>query len=131
VENEAGNSKRSCPKSPRLNRAGTDIELDFEDAVHTPIEIMEHAIQLHLAGLSLNNTVIALEQFGISLAKSTIHTCVQKADLEPRGGSEPDNVALDETAVKIEGEQYWFVAAVEPSKNRIPTLGSITGEKWR
>jgi putative transposase len=57
----------------RLNRGCTGIELDFVDAVHTPIEIMEQAIQLHIAGLSLKNTVIALRQFGFSQAKSTVH----------------------------------------------------------
>jgi transposase-like protein len=73
-----------------LNRCNTGIELDFVDAVQTPIESMEHAIQLHLAGLSLKNTVLALEQFGISRAKSTVHNWVQKADLEPRGGCKPE-----------------------------------------
>jgi transposase-like protein len=107
----------------RLTRGSTGIELDFVDAVHTPVEIMEHAIQLHLAGLSLKKTVIAIEQFGISRAKSTVHNWVQKADLEPRGGCEPEQVALDETVVKVEGEQYWFVAAVEPSTNRILHAG--------
>jgi hypothetical protein len=48
---------------------------------------------------------------------------VQKADLEPRGGCYPEKVALDETVVKVEGEQYWFVAAVEPSTNRILDAG--------
>jgi transposase-like protein len=32
-------------------------------------------------------------------------------------------VALDETVVKIEGVQYWFVVAVEPSTNRILYTG--------
>ena len=84
---------------------------------------MEHAVQLHLAGLSLQKTVTALEQFGVSRAKSTIHNWVQKADLEPRGGCAPDRVALDETVIKVNGEKYWFVAAVVPSTNRILHAG--------
>ena len=84
---------------------------------------MEHAVQLHLTGLSLKKTVIALEQFGISRAKSTVHNWVQKADLEPRGDCAPDRIALDETVVNVNDEQYWFVAAVEPSTNRILPAG--------
>jgi putative transposase len=48
---------------------------------------------------------------------------VQKADADPRGECEPEKVALDETVVKVEGEQYWFLAAVEPSTNSILHTG--------
>jgi len=84
---------------------------------------MEHAVQLHLAGLSLQKTVIELEQCGVSRAKSTIHNWVHKADLDPRGGCAPDRVALNETVMKVNGEEYWFVAAVVPSTNRILHAG--------
>jgi putative transposase len=50
-------------------------------------------------------------------------TTGQKGDLEPRGGCEPEQVALDETVVKVEGEQYRSVAAVEHSTNRILHAG--------
>jgi len=44
---------------------------------------------------------------------------VQKADLEPRSGRDPAKFALEETVVKVNGEQIWFVAAVEPDTNVI------------
>jgi transposase-like protein len=84
---------------------------------------MEFVIELHLGGLSLSKTVLALERFGVSRARSTIHNWVQKADLEPRGGCSPDKVALDETVVKIDGEQFWLVGAVDPATNRILHVG--------
>ena len=110
-------------KTARLKPGSTAVELDFVDAVHTPTSLMEFAIELHLGGLSLSKTVMALERFGVSRARSTIHNWVLKADLEPRGGCSPEKVALDETVVKIDGEQFWLVGAVEPSTNRILHVG--------
>jgi transposase-like protein len=51
---------------------------------------------------------------------------VQKAELEPRCGCSPDNVALDETVVKTESEQFWLVGAVVSSTNRIIPVGLYT-----
>ena len=41
---------------------------------------MKLSIQLHLARLSLSNTVSALEIFGIERARSTVHNWVHKAE---------------------------------------------------
>jgi putative transposase len=110
-------------KTARLSPGSTAVELDFVEAVHTPREVMEFAVELHLGGLSLSKTVLAIGQLGVSRARSTVHNWVQKADLIPRGGCEPDKVALDETVVKIDGEQFWFIAAVVPDTNRILHAG--------
>jgi putative transposase len=48
---------------------------------------------------------------------------VQKAGLEPRGGCSPEIVALDETVIKIDGEQVWLAGAVVPSTPEFSTLG--------
>lgn len=110
-------------KTTRLKPDSMAVELDFVDAVHTPKPVMEFAIELHLAGLSLSDTVVFIERFGISRARSTVHNWVKKADLEPRGGCSPEKVALDETVIKIDGERHWLVGAVEPSTNRILHVG--------
>jgi len=74
---------------------------------------MRLAINLHLRGLSLSNTVSILDNFGTNRAHSTVHNWVQKADLEPRGGGRnPEKIALDKTVVKIDGENHWLFAAV-------------------
>ena len=103
----------------RLSGGIDAIELDFVEREATPTEIMELAIHLHLGGLSLSNTVSVLDNFGVSRARSTVHNWVQKADLEPRCGRDPDKIALDETVVKVNGERYWLVAAVDPETNVI------------
>lgn len=109
----------SMPETARFTGGSDAIQLAFVERVHTPIELMEYAIELHLNGLSLADTVIALERFGIERAKSTIHNWVQKADLQPESGRSPEKVALDETVVKVDGERFWLYAAVNPDDNQI------------
>lgn len=67
--------------------------------------------------ITIQDSICILDKFGIDHCRSTVDNWVQKADLEPRGGREPAKIALDETVVKIGGEQYWFFAAVEPDTN--------------
>ena len=107
----------------RLNCGSDAIELDFVEREATSIEIMELAIHLHLGGLSLSNTVSILDRFGVDRARSTVHNWVQKADLEPRGGRAPAQIALDETVVKVNGERFWLIAAVDPDTNIILHVG--------
>jgi transposase-like protein len=85
----------------------------------TLTELMELAIHLHLGGLSLSNTVSRHDSFGVNRARSTVHNWLQKADLEPRGGRDPDQIALDETVINVPGDRFWLVAAVEPDTNVI------------
>jgi len=107
----------------RLNGGSDAIELDFVEREATSIEIMELAIHLHLGGLSLSNTVSILDRFGVDRARSTVHNWVQKADLEPRGGRAPAQIALDETVVKVNGDRFWLIAAVDPDTNIILHVG--------
>ena len=81
---------------------------------------MKLSIQLHLAGLSLSNTVSIIEIFGVERARSTVHNWVHKADLQPEEGHSPDQVAVDETVIRLNDEQYWLYAAVDPELNELP-----------
>ena len=78
---------------------------------------MKLSIRLHLAELSLSNTVSILELFGVERARSTVHNWVHKADLQPEHGHSPDHVAVDETVIRLNDEQYWLYAAVDPETN--------------
>jgi hypothetical protein len=49
------------------------IDLDFVEREATPQLLMKLTIQLHLARLSLSNTVLLLDVFGISRAHSIVH----------------------------------------------------------
>lgn len=67
---------------------------------------MELGIRLHLAGLSLSNTISELEKFGVERSQKPVRDRVQKVDLQPASGASPDQVALDETVTRIDGQQY-------------------------
>ena len=42
---------------------------------------------------------------------------IQKADLQPANDAIPDRIALDETMIRIDGQQFWLYAAVDPEIN--------------
>ena len=56
-----------------LNGSLHQIDLEFVEREATPRLLMKLSIQLHLAGLSLSNTVSILEVFGGERARSTVH----------------------------------------------------------
>jgi transposase-like protein len=107
------------PENASLNGCIDRIELGFVEREATPRLLMKLSIQLHLAGLSLSNTVSILEIFGVERARSTVHNWVHKADLQPEEGRSPDHVAVDETVIRLNDEQYWLYAAVDPETNEL------------
>ena len=72
-----------------------------------------------LAGLSISNTVLFLDVFGVNRARSTVHNRVHKVGLRPETGRSPDHVAVDETVIRIDDEQYWLYAAVDPDSHEL------------
>jgi transposase-like protein len=107
------------PKTARLDGCLDQIDVEFVEREATPRLLMKLSIQLHLAGLSLSNTVSILEIFGVERARSTVHNWVHKADLQPEGGRAPDHVAVDETVIQLNDETYWLYAAVDPETNEL------------
>jgi len=67
---------------------------------------MKLNIQLHLAELSFLNTVFIIGIFGVNCARSTVDNWVHKAELQSRYGQDPDYVAVDETVIQLNDEQY-------------------------
>ena len=94
------------PENTRLSGSIDQIELGFVEREATPRLLMKLGIQLHLTGLSLSNTVSILEIFGVKRARSTVHNWVYKADLQPQDGQRSDHVAVDETVIRLNDEQY-------------------------
>jgi len=93
------------------------IDLDFVERERTPEPAMAQGIQSHVAGLSLSNTTELLEDMGVERSRKAIHDWVQKADLQPESGRSPNQVALDETVIRINDEQFWLYAAADPETN--------------
>ena len=103
----------------RLSSDSGCIELDFLEREATPELAMKLGIQLHLAGLSLSDTVSILERLGVDRHRTTVHRWVQKADLQPTDGANPNRVAVDETVIQLNSERYWLYATVDPDTNRL------------
>ncbi len=70
-------------ENTRIKGSIGQIKLGFVESEATPRLLMKLSIQLHLAGLSLSNTVSVLEISGVERARSTVHNWVHKADLQP------------------------------------------------
>ena len=107
------------PENTRLSGSIARIDLWFIQREATPRVLMKLSIQLHLAVLSLSNTVSILELFGVNRARSTVHNWVHKADLRPESGRNPDHVAVDETVIQLNNKQYWLYAAIDPDTNEL------------
>ena len=56
---------------------------------------------------------------GVKRCRSTVHNWVQKADLQPAGGADPDHVVVDETVIQLNNDQFWLYAAVDSATNRL------------
>jgi len=104
--------KMSMPENARINSSIDQIDLGVVEREATPELLMKLGIQLHPAGLSLSNNILIFEIFGVERARSTVHTWVHKADLQPEDGQSPDYVAVDETVIRLNGQQYWLYAAL-------------------
>ena len=103
----------------RLNGHREWIDLDFVERERTPESAMALGIQSHVAGLSLSNTVELLEALGVQRSRKAIHDWVQKADLQPESGKSPNQIALDETVIRINDQQFWLYAAADPQSNEL------------
>jgi len=80
---------------------------------------MKLGIRPSLVRLSLSNTILIIDILGIKRCRATVHNWVQKADLQPGDGADPDHVAVDETVIQLNDQQYWLYAAVDPDTNRL------------
>ena len=65
-----------------------------------------------------SETISKIEKFGVQRSRKAVHDWVQKADLQPASDASPDHIALDETVIRINGQQYWLYAAVDPKTNQ-------------
>ncbi|WP_128904755.1 IS6 family transposase [Halorubrum amylolyticum] len=89
------------------------------ERVRTPEPAMALGIQSQVAGLSLSNTTELLEDLGVQRSRKAVHDWVQKADLQPDSSKSPNQVALDETVIRINDQQFWLYAAADPQSNEL------------
>lgn len=77
-------------------------------------ERMRSSIQRHLFKPSLLDTISVLERFDVEGAQSTVHNWVRMVDPQPTAGSQPTHLALDETVIQFDRQDYWLDAATIP-----------------
>ncbi|WP_080505289.1 IS6 family transposase [Halorubrum aethiopicum] len=95
------------------------IDLDFVERQRAPERAMKLGIQFQLTGLSLSNTASLLKELGVERSCKAIHDWIQKAGLQPTEGRRPNQVAIDETVIRINDQQFWLYAAVDPETNAL------------
>jgi len=65
-----------------------------------------------------------------------VHNWVHKADLQPEDGQSSDHVAVDETVIQLNGQQYWLYGAVDPETNELlhtqlePTTTTVLAQSF-
>ena len=69
--------------------------------------------------MPLLDTISVLDRLHVDRCRSTVHNWVQKADLQPLDGADPDSVAVVETVIQLDDERYWLYAAVDADTNRL------------
>ena len=106
-------------KTDRLSGGIEWIDLEFVERERTPEQLIEVGIQLHLSGLSLSNTKQRLETLGVERSRTAIHNWVQKADLQPAPDTTPNQIAVDETVIRVNGNREWLYTAVDPATNEL------------
>jgi transposase-like protein len=109
----------SMPEARRLIERTDWPELDVVEREATPQPAMKLGIQLHLAGLSLSDTVSVLDGLGVDRCRTTVHNWIQKADLQPAEGCDLNHVAVDETVIQVNDQRFWLYAAVNPDTGRL------------
>ena len=116
------------PEFDRLSGCIEWIDLSFVKRQRTPKWTIQVGIQCHLAGMSLQYTSKHLESLGVGRSHVAIHDWVHKADLQPASTVTEDQIAVDETMIRINGDDHWLYGAVGPETNEIihPGLSATT-----
>jgi putative transposase len=93
---------------------GADLEETWErERTATPVRAF--AVRLHATGCSLRETTTILAELGVERSHQAVWQWVHRlADSVPDPPTaKPSRVAVDETAVKINGEWSWLYAAID------------------
>lgn len=92
---------------------------------------MKLGVRLHLVGLLLSDTISILYILGVDHCRSTVHNWVQKAELQPLDGANPDHVAVDETVIQLNDERYWLTPMSIPKQTACSMFASFRREHRR
>ncbi|MCD2201464.1 IS6 family transposase [Halobacterium sp. KA-4] len=91
-----------------------DLEETWENE-RTATPVRAFAVRLHQTGCSLRETTTILAELGVERSHGAVWNWVHRLSDSGRDPPEaqPKRVAVDETAVKINGEWSWLYAAID------------------
>lgn len=95
------------------------IEQEFLEREVIPELAMKLSVRLYLAELLPSDSISIFGELGIDRYRTTVHRWVQKADLQPAEGQDPNYVAVDETVIRVNDRRYWLFATVDPDTNHL------------
>ncbi|MDL0121118.1 IS6 family transposase [Halobacterium salinarum] len=91
-----------------------DLEESWENE-RTATPVRAFAVRLHETGCSLRETTTILAELGVQRSHGAVWNWVHRladSGCDPPS-AQPKRVAVDETAVKVNGEWYWLYAAID------------------
>ena len=95
-------------------RYAADLEESWENE-RTATPVTAFAVRLHEIGCSLRQTTTTLAKLGVKRSHGAVWNWVHRladSGCDPPT-AKPSRVAVDETAVKINGEWSWLYAAID------------------
>jgi transposase-like protein len=87
------------------------------DTPRIPIWALKLGIRVYLGYLSILDIVLLIGCFGVDRSRKAVHNWVTKADLQPTASRAPNQVALDETVIRVNDQQYWLYVVIDPETN--------------
>jgi putative transposase len=89
--------------------------LECWERERTATPVRAFAVRLHATGCSLRETQAILRLLGVERSHQAIFQWVHRVadSVSDPPSAQPTRVAVDETAVKINGEQSWLYAAID------------------
>lgn len=67
---------------------------------------------------SFLNTIVFIDTYDSLRSRKAIHNWVQNTDLQPDGGKGSNQLALDESVIHINNQQYWLNVASDTETNK-------------
>jgi transposase-like protein len=95
-------------------RLDVDAQVVWENE-RTPTPVRVFGVRLHSMGLSLREIVVVLDWLDIDRTHGAVWNWTHKLADSQRDPptAEPSRIAVDETAVEVDGERHWLYAAVD------------------
>lgn len=105
-----------------LDRSLRGIHPHFE-RVHTPVQVVRHAVALYEQGLSFRQVAKALRRWGYCVHHTTVWRWLQRCGEDLRLklwiGQLPKTIVVDETLIHSGWGQFWLYAAIDPHTRQV------------